>query len=366
VLALTATAQDQSIYGIAEASHDNDGLVLHLVKQETDLQDKIIGIDNYTARAALIPPPVGGTAEGAVRLEQVRALLHDAALTDSKVFPVARTDQVIEAQVQERGETMITVVDRDPHHEQVLDRFPVRFQDPKDGAFAVTRSGRYVLLAGPDRICVWDVIGRRELDRNIGPLDQMLSQMIAKQGNPGDWWLTDDLRYIVVAPSQFVSTEAGEGGGDQPINIGHMTIKHPTEEGIIYDRQTRQISRFPTSVAALWASHVVDVESARGTITLLYSTYRAGRLTVAIGDISGHIRATHVLPGLRSKTVLGWNPKRAEIYFNVRDADSDAAVDRPLADDHIVIWDTLHDREQRFRLPAIQIQRAIEQDVSKN
>jgi hypothetical protein len=193
----TRAAQPGPIYGIDGARRGPSGIVLQLVKMSANEQDQIVRTINFTATAAFVDAPPGGAAsEGHVQLGTPRQLLTDKYGILSRVIPVNGTEMFVQVQSPERGQTTITVLGPGLERQRELASFPVQFRDASDGAYAITRSGRYILLANATRVCVWDVLAWREVDRNAGPLGAMLKAMIEQRGNPGDWWLTDDLRYI--------------------------------------------------------------------------------------------------------------------------------------------------------------------------
>jgi hypothetical protein len=233
------------------------------------------------------------------------------------------------------------------------------YRDPNDGACAVTPSGKYVLLVNENRIAIWDVVGWRELDRNVGPLGEMLKVMIDKFGNPGSWWLTDDLRYIVAAPSQYAWTVDGLGG-ETNVELALHGVKFSlSTDGVVFDRQTHALSKFPKSLQGIPASEIVDARSVGGKLQFLYSA-RTPELTVAVADDGGHVRAKHVLRTLRFKQLEGWRPERDEVYLQVRDADTWLPGDEPQANRHLIVWDVAHDQEHRYLVQPEQVRRAIE------
>lgn len=352
-----------AIYGISMVSPGPSGPVVFLQKMRAEEGHIIVRTENYAA-AAMLPAAPGEGVNGSdvrLRFDPPRRLLSDEMDVYSRIVPVRGTALFVQVKWKERGQTEIFVLGPKPDDKRRLASFPVRYKDPADGAYAVTRSGRYALLASAERVCVWDVVEWKELDRNTGPLGSLLKAMIQEMGNPGIWWLTDDLRYIVVAcPEGWTETGLSVLKDHIPVQLGAATVD-VVYQGAVFDRKTGNVSTFPIQLwERLFGLFVADAESVGGNLTLLY-VHVGTPLTVTITDGTGRVTAEHAIKEPPDKDWAGWDPQREEVYMKIRDADGSHPAYMPNADDHLVIWDVAKDRERRIRVPVDQIRRAIDQ-----
>lgn len=151
----------------------------------------------------------------------------------------------------------------------------------------VTHSGHHVLSVTPEAVTVWDVVGGQVVDQDSdGPLHELATRIYGIKASYGSveigrWWLTDDLRYIVIAPP-LVPFEAappnalpaaanaawlGAGGVIPSINLKRQVL--------VYDRTARSFKTMTHPDG--WM--VVDVEMISGRFSALglaTTDYRSG------------------------------------------------------------------------------------------
>jgi hypothetical protein len=323
--------------------------------------DRIVRTENFAATATFTDVPAAGAnrPEGRLRFGAVRRLVSDDKDVTSRIIPVKDTKLFVQVQSRERGQTEIFVLGPEVDKKRLLASFPVRYNDANDGAYAVTRSGRYVLLADAQRLAMWNVVEWREVDRNVGSLGVLLRTMIHDMRNPGEWWVTDDLKFIVASCAEGWTEDGyGVSKGSNPANLGDVTID-VVRDGVVFNRQRKRMSTFPVRLGQPAGLRVFDAESVNGDLTLLYVDGNS-TLTTTVADGTGRPRATHVLRELLAKSCVGWDPGHGEVYLLIRDSDGDNATRKPDANNHLVVWDVAKDRERRFVITVEQLRDAIE------
>lgn len=144
------------------------------------------------------------------------------------------------------------------------------------GSFAATRDGRHVLVIGGDEATLWDVeSGRGERRPSLGVLCRLARVERDRRKVPGDWFLTDDLHYVVnVLQAAYPD---GDGGNSPsydpgPLSVGDVTFV-PDTDAVALDLTTGSW----TKVAAATGSGreydrlgLADAESVNGQLQLLY------------------------------------------------------------------------------------------------
>jgi hypothetical protein len=325
--------------------------------------DQISRTVNYLATIDFIE----GEPEGKAKLGRPVRLEDDVWGCYSRIVPVRGTSRFIQVQEEFKTRTTILVIDPAQDTKTVLASFPFDFNDPKDCAYAVTRSGWHILLVSPQNITLRDVKQGRQSEIAAAPLLELRKAMIQKRGNPGEWWLTDDLRYIVVEPSQFIWTSDGESGSEpMPMRIGQVALDLKSDV-VLYDRQTRQLSVVP--VAADGPDNglirIADVENVGGKLKFLYvgMGQPIGGATVVIADASGHPLMSHIVRSPDYTFTVhfaGWDPRGDTAWFQTRDARIDLPNETPDADQHLIAWSARTNVERSHGLAVAQIKGSVD------
>jgi hypothetical protein len=204
---------------------------------------------------------------------QRRVLNDDRAGMWSRIIPVRGSDLVVQFQTDYKRSSVVSVLDKAGGRRE-LASFPQSGQTPEDGACALTRSGRHALLVRPDRITVWDVVTFRE-ERIEGEqkLLAIRAALMKGTGNPGNWWLTDDLQYIVVDTTHREwDADGGEGPVySTPFQTAGLTLD-VAKDAVVFDRKAGTFSVFESHIPStvLGTFKIADVESVAGRIWLLY------------------------------------------------------------------------------------------------
>jgi hypothetical protein len=326
--------------------------------------DQIVRKQNFFVPVTFVEPTSGTSSkEGEVRFGTAFKLIKDSLMVWSRVVPVRGTTLLVQAQDDFKRRITVSVLDLSNGQSRKLASFPFEPANPSDGAYAISRSGRYVLLAGPDKITIWDVVDWREAGNMGGAANALASvrdALIRGSGHPGIWCLTDDLRYVIVAPYRSTWMVHGEGGPVEPmpLNVAGVALDL-SHEGVVFDRKTGTLSAFPREVPTLPNLQVVDADVVGGQFSLLYQLGPTTDLRVGVADTAGHARGSHVVHSFLAE-LAGWDPERDEVWFWIRDAHNSLPNVHPEADNHLIAWDVGMDRERRFRIPIDQIRRAVD------
>ena len=325
------------------------------------------GVQIVRRESFLIPVTFLGAApgttpsEGRVQFGRARKLCEDGPRISTTIVPVRGTSMVVLLRDEHKRRITVSVLDLSSGQRRELASVPRAAGNPDDGACAVTTSGRHVLLVGPEELRIWDVVNGRVVEgvEAAKGLSAVRLTLMRRTGSPGDWWLTDDLRYVAVEPMDSAYVPAEYGPLDAiPLTICGVAVdlRH---DGVVFDRKAGTASRFPAEISPTPNIRVVDAEVVGGRLTLLYRVGPNPDLHVVVADGAGHMRASHLVKSFTAD-LAGWDPEHDQVWFWSRDSDISLPNRHPEADDHLIAWDVANDRERRFRIPVDQIQRAVD------
>ena len=300
--------------------------------------------------------------EGEVRFGRPWRVLDDGERTWTRVVPVRQTDLAVQVQEEYQRHVTLSVLDRAGGQPRKLASFPQEAQNPDDGAWSITRSGRYVLLVMPDKMTIWDVVNWRaeaEVDGRKG-LSAIRAGMMEVYHNPGRWWLTDDLRYIVVDSTHLVWRKLSLVGRSTPapLTAGGVSMDL-AKDAVVFDRKAGTLSAFRSEIPELGNLEIADAEDVGGQIALLYKLGPILEVRLAVADTAGHVRASHSVQ-THVGDLAGWDPEHDTVWVWHRDANTSMRDVRPESDDHLIAWDVGKVRERRYRIPIAQIRRAVD------
>jgi hypothetical protein len=323
--------------------------------------DQVTRKHNFVVPLSFQAPTPGSTGmEGRVQFGRPVRLLDDPWRVWTRVISVRGTDLIVQVQDDYRRRITVSVLDHAGGHRE-LANFPHEAQNANDGAVAITRSGRHVLLAGPDKITLWDLVNWRE-EKVDGAKDLLAirAALMKGTGNPGQWWLTDDLRYIIVDTTGQAWRPHGEGPVyADPFEVAGLKLD-TSKDAVVFDRKSGTLSVFeshiPSPVPGTF--RIADAENVGGHIWLLY-LLNIDDARVAIADTEGHVRASHTVSSYTAR-LAGWDPERDEVWIQMRDGNGGLPNDHPDADHHLIAWNVGKDTERRFKLPVDQIRKVVE------
>jgi hypothetical protein len=323
---------------------------------------QIVRQEDFLIPVAFVEPAGGAPGlEGHVQFGPARKLCEDGPRISTRVVPVRGTSLLVLVGDDHKRLITVSVLDLSSGQRRELASFPHAARDAEDGACAVTRSGRHALLVGPKKIRIWDVVNWtlvEEVDRGKS-LSTVRATLMRGTGNPGDWLLTDDLQYILVEPTGSAWFDWGYAPADaMPLTVRSVAVDL-LHDGVVFDRQAGTAWKFPGEISPPPNVRVVDAEVAGDRLSLLYSLGMGPDIRVVVADGAGHVRAAH---SVKSPLVelAGWEPERDQVWLWDRDGESPLPNDHPEADNHLIAWDAVRDRERRFRVPVDQIQRAVD------
>lgn len=300
-------------------------------------------------------------SEGSVEIGQPFRGVDDSWKAWSHVVPVRGTDRYVQIQ-NEMNRINIFVLGRSGDAKRQLASFPNEAENNEDGACAVSRSGHHVLVVSPKKITIWDVVDWREQAViHEKELLEIRSVLMKDTGIPGKWWLTNDLRYVVVnTTGEHWKASGGRGPVyAEPEKAGGIEFD-PRTGGVVVDQKTGEISTFvaeiPPPVPGTF--YISDAENVKGRLWLLY-TLNILDLRVAIANTEGHVRASHTVSSYTAQ-LAGWDPERDEVWIEARDSDNSLPSVHPEADHHLIVWNVGKNTERRFKVPVDQIRKAVE------
>lgn len=325
--------------------------------------DQVTRKRNFIASITFQPAASSAAAsEGSIVFGTPRSLPDDqGAGVWTRIVPVRSTDLLVRLQDDYKRRITISVLDHDGRYRE-LASFPHAGQNPDDGVCALTRSGRYALVVRPSKVSLWDVPNWRE--ENVEDAKELLeirAALMKGTGNPGNWWLTDDLQYVVI-DSTHEEWDANGGYGPvyaKPFDLAKLSLD-AAKDAVVFDRKSGRFSVFeshiPSSVPGTF--EIADAESIGGKIRLLYALNVEG-LRIAVADTEGHVRASHTVSSYTAR-LAGWDPEHDEIWIQTRDANGGLPNDQPQTDHHLIAWNVGKDTERRFRVPVDQIRKAVD------
>jgi len=182
---------------------------------------------------------------------------------------------------------------------------------------ALTRSGRHLLLADDRGVRILETQSDQVIDEfRQGPLVEVRRALLKHFGAAGTWWLSDDLRFVIVAPPLWVY-EPGlmSTPEDTPVHLLGMDL-HLQRQGLVFDRSTGRATAFATEIkpdrSARWWTRISDAESIDGDVLLLYGPESSDQhKTLLIVRPSAQIVAAHVLSFASEQQAADfhWSPR---------------------------------------------------------
>jgi hypothetical protein len=324
------------------------------------------GSDQITRKHNFVAPVTlrasgSDKSEGSLEFGRPFRAIDDSWGVWTRVVAVRGTDRFIQVQDEFRRHITVSMLSQSGDAKREVASFPHEAQNDEDGACAVSRSGRHVLVVSPKKITIWDVVDWREQKVvHEKELLEIRSALMKDAGNPGNWWLTDDLRYVIVNTTGRRWSAHGEGPVyAKPERAGGVELD-PAKGGVMVDQKTGELSTFvaeiPPPVPGTF--DIADAENVEGRVWLLY-TFSGGHLRVAVADTAGHVRASHAMSSPLAR-FAGWDPENDEVWIETRDGTIDLPSSQPEADHHLIAWNVGKDTERRFRIPVDQIRKAVE------
>jgi len=362
VTCAAASPDDGPFYAVSHLANSSSVQVTKLWMARGT--DRVTRKQSFLVPLTLLKPAAGSESkDGEVRFGPARKISDDGWGQLTRVVPVRGTTLVVLATDDYRRRITVSVLDLSSGVRRQVASFPHEAQNPQDGACAITRSGEHILLAGPNKITIWDVVKwRTELAADgTESLSAIRTAMMKGTGNPGNWWLTDDLRYIIVDSTHCMWSADGEGPVyTPPQNVGGLKLDL-ANDAVMFDRKHGTLSRFVSEIPsqAGGALVIADAEDVGGKIELLYKLGPILDLRAAVADPAGQVKASHTVKSFLAE-LAGWDPEHDQVWFWTRDAHNSLPSVHPEADNHLIVWDVGADTEQRFRIPVDQIRRAVD------
>ena len=232
-------------------------------------------------------------------------------------------------------------------------------RDPQRGVCAVTRSGSRLLAVDAKQAVLYDPAQKKAIGRESDTLVELRRLIVENRGNPGHWFLTADMKYVVIAPPSETETQTGTTSDSRPIpiNIAGTTIDI-NQNGLIFERETGKLSVFPRELDSYT---VADVENVNGELQFVYTRAGYARLT----DSTGKLLAEHSIPVpsiVDGKTAFaGWDPYREEFWFRSVSGQHilNYTFPQTQAEHSIICWNSKTNEERRYRITGAQIAEAI-------
>jgi hypothetical protein len=184
-------------------------------------------------------------------------------------------------------------------------------------AIGWTRDGRHLLVVDERGLRVIDVVsgGLIELARE-DPLIELRRAMVEQYGVAGTWWLSNDLRHVIIAPPKYTYAYGGSKTPED-INIDTGCVRLRTGQGAIYDRGSGIFQVFAQEVWVTphgrWRMFVRDAEYVDGRILLLYAG--TDQLLICTPDLSeqhyGKLQFTS--DDLDALVYTDWQPQQQRV-----------------------------------------------------
>ena len=309
---------------------------------------------NYIASVDLEPGRDG--QPGHIRIGKPHQFGNDSESEDSTFVQILGTRQW--AQLLKHRESDVTVIIHDANGSPVrtLTSFKNHTLDPDTAGFAVSRSGHYLLVVDAQRVILWDLANQRIVDSESNALLDVRRFLASNRGSTGNWWITDNLRYVIIEPSQFIEERGGSYGTDKPMYMPIPGMQVDVQQsGVAFDRAKRTVAAFP---AELDGQRVVDAEDIGGKLQLLYGSGNWTR-GITIADASGHPLATHRSESGFAGSFVRWTPERNELWSLGGSATFWLGHQEPNSEATIGIWDYAHDANHLYKLTLQQVQSSL-------
>jgi hypothetical protein len=264
---------------------------------------------------------------GTVTLGPARRLLYDGMGEQTRFVPVPGSQAHVGVTEKYWTTMTLTLVRPSAQDGKSPERTIARIRRNAQAA-AVARSASHYLLVGPNEFLIAPLAGagavvERSTDH---PLLRMRAEIVRRFGLTGRWWLTDDLRYVVIEPPDAELDAALALPKEERKSIFGNDPEFPTY-GLIFDRQTGMISTYPIRIEDF--GQIVDVESIEGELFILYSTrsmFVNGSSLTIVRAATGEIRSHAEIKKGRGDEVIdmAWEPAAGRVHVLVGEASPQA------------------------------------------
>ena len=158
-------------------------------------------------------------------------------------------------------------------------------------AWAVTRDGRHLLVIDPRGLRIIDTAATRTVERRErDTLVEVQRAIVEHFGSAGTWFVSNDLRHVVVKTPDWVYADAHSMTPEPVKFVVAGTDFTAGSDGLIYDRQTRSLSRFPLALnmPAAPIRYRIELKVAdahEGSVLLVYvGTKETGERVVVVAS----------------------------------------------------------------------------------
>jgi hypothetical protein len=320
---------------------------------------------NYLS-SIVFEPPAPGKTEGVARLGNTVKLVTDQIHDSSHFFPVVGEPLFVQFMNSYLESGSVFACDG-KGRQDLIAKFSQRPTDPDYGTYAVTRSGSAVLIVSGDNVKLWKPKALSAVeDKEDAILSEMRRKIVALMGTPGEWFLTNDERYVVILPPHDI-TDANSGRTNwspTPPEISVNNVKSNLfTNAFIYDRNNRRLTTFAKNLH--FSRPVIDAEDVAEHLQLVYQREPVYGVEIEVDDTSGAVLATHKIESkIHQLRYAGWNPSAGQLWFRSRETHESFSGNYPLnellADNVLVRWNITTNEEHPYRLTVTQIRSAIE------
>ena len=298
---------------------------------------------------------------GRIELPAARLLHKDGWDASSRFAALPNSNSWLRTTIDLSTATMVALEPR---------RKPRRLarMDSKDGsearietARALTRSGKYLLLVDDRELRRIDTTSGEIVERSqTSPLLELRRVLYAHLGSTGTWWLTEDLRYVIVAPSDWEYAGGAKGSVEStPLRLFGVDFNLQTQ-GLIYDRTSGSFSPFALEVQLHdvekhYRTQLADAESVDGEVRLLYDAGSYGPEKTPIiltPQLDGRGRCAIRFRRQGPPIDFCWRPQRQRLWLVEPDLGP-----RPSLRVHV--WDTSGTAVETYELTQADIERSI-------
>lgn len=254
---------------------------------------------------------------GHVRIGKTSRFGNDSEDEDSTFIQITGTTRWLQLLHHRQWDTAVIIRHENGSPDRTLTSFKCRERVPDAAAYAVSRSGRHLLVADADHVTLWDLVNEHVSIVGDEPLLEARRFLASNRGTVGQWWITDDLRFVVIEPSDSIEVEGGSYRNDKPMYMPIAGTQVDVQQsGVILDRVTHRVTTFPARVDG---AQLLDAESVDGELQMLYgSAHRSNRFLIA--DARGRALFTPRPPSSSDAQFVGWAPNRKQIWFLGGDA----------------------------------------------
>jgi hypothetical protein len=225
--------------------------------------------DNYVAAGT-----ARDSSQMSIRPVTSSRFAHDGLSEYSRIQPIAGTGTWLQVskEIGPGSNARFRVIDPTKHRDKFVTSFLDHNGDPETSAYAVCESGQFALVVTRDHALVWDLVQLKTTEPpDLSSLRELRNVLGRARGSAGTWWMSNDLRYVVVAAPLEQYENGSVGGLVDPVQvtIAGTTLTLGTEQELIYDRQLHRVSTIPLILGDR-QMRLRDALSTDGQILLLY------------------------------------------------------------------------------------------------